>query len=239
MAKRRTKRKQALTKTQKLRRNVQATIRRAEKKGIRFSDSFKASISKAKYQTLASLQRNKYEKLYAQGTALSPTGEVITGTQVRVIARREAAKKAAETRRFKRLIETITPTGESYHEQEEFNNEKAFEEQERKRREFFEKQKLDKRFQEDLKIGNIAYQNVRDTIKEFENLGAGNFGKYFTEMLDYYLDKYPEDVIKASIAYIGFEDFEDKARDVLFYNGNIENLTKAYDVLNSLIERTF
>lgn len=239
MAKRRAKRKKALTKTQKLRRNVQATIRRAEKKGIRFSDSFKALISTAKYQTLHSLQRNKYAKLYAQGTALSPTGEVISGTQARVILRREAAKRAAETRRINKLLKDTTSEGasEPYHEKEKFNNEKGFEEQERKRREFFEKQKSNKQFQEDLKIGNIAYQNVRDIIKEFENTGAGNFGKYFTAMLDYYMDKYPEDVIKASIVAIGFEEFEDKARDVLFYNGDIENLTKAYDVLNSLINR--
>lgn len=247
MAKRRTKRKKALTKTQKLRRNVQATIRRAEKKGIRFSDSFKASISTAKYQTLASLQKNKYAKLYEQGTALSPTGEVISGTQARVILRREAAKRAAETRRVNKLLEDTTPEGQRaqrlldeetpYHEEEKFDNEPTFADEERKRREFFEKLKSNKQFQEDLKIGNIAYQNVRDTIKEFENTGAGNFGKYFTAMLDYYMDKYPEDVIKASIAAIGFEEFEDKARDVLFYNGDIENLTKAYDVLNSLIDR--
>lgn len=243
MAKRRTKRKQALTKTQKLRRNVQANIRRAEKRGIRFSASFKASISKAKYQTLASLQRNKYAKLYAQGTALSPTGEIISGTQARVIARREAAKKAAETRRINNQLEQeveqprIDETPEPYYEEEKFDNEPTFADEERKRREFFEKQKSNKQFQEDLKIGEIAYQNVRATIKEFENTGAGNFGKYFTAMIDYYLNKYPEDVIKASIAAIGFEEFEDKAGDVIFYNGVIENLTKAYDALKSLIDR--
>ena len=195
MAKR-SKRKKAPTATQKLRKNVQATIRRAEKRGIRFSDAFKKSISKAKYQTLASLQRNKYAKLYAQGTALSPTGEIISGTQARVLIRKESAKKAAETRRVNKLLESTTPEGERAerllsqtqqplyqyeNKPEKFDNEPDFEEQERKRQEeFLTNLKNDADFRANVSIGNIMYKNVRDTIKEYENLGAGEFGKYFT-----------------------------------------------------------
>lgn len=242
------KRKKATSKTQKLRRNVQATIRRAEKKGIRFSDSFKASISKAKYQTLASLQRNKYEKLYAQGTALSPTGEVISGTQARVILRSESAKRAAETRRVNKLLKDTTPEGqraqrlldeteEPYHEEETFENEEGFEEEERKRREDWEHNKDNPKFREAVNIGEAMYQNIRDVIDRYSNLGAGNFGMYYTALMDYYINKYGYDFIRAAISTIAQEEFDDKVHDVLFYSGNLENLAKSVDALSELLER--
>lgn len=252
MAKR-SKRKKALTATQKLRKNVQATIRRAEKRGIRFSDAFKKSISTAKYQTLKSLQRNKYQKLYAQGTALSPTGEIISGTQARVLIRRESAKKATETRRVNKLLATTTPEGERAerllsqaqqplqqyeNEPETFDNEPDFEEQERKRqKEFLTNLKNDADFRANVSIGNIMYQNVRDTIKEYENLGAGEFGKYFTAKIDAFLDQYDLEVLLAGFSAIDFDEFEDASSDIIFYSGNLENLRGALERFDRLIDK--
>lgn len=250
MAKR-SKRKKALTATQKLRKNVQATIRRAESKGIRFSDTFKKSISKAKYQTLKSLQRNKYEKLYAQGTALSPTGEIISGTQARVLIRRESAKKAAETRRVNKLLATTTPEGERAerllsqaqpyqyeNEPEKFKNEPNFEEQERKRqKEFLTKLKNDPDFRANVSIGNIMYKNVRDTIKEYEKLGAGEFGKYFTAKIDEFLNQYDLQVLLAGFTAIDFDEFDEASKDILYYEGNIENLHSALERFDRLIDK--
>ena len=251
--KKKSKRKKAPTATQKLRKNVQATIRRAEKRGIRFSDAFKKLISKAKYQTLKSLQRNKYEKLYSQGTALSPTGEIISGTQARVLIRRESAKKAAETRRVNKLLATTTAEGERAerllsqtqqtqpqyeNDPETFDNEPDFEEQERKRqKEFITKLKNDPDFQASVSIGSIMYENVRATIKEYENLGAGEFGKYFTAKIDTFLDQYDLQVLLAGFTAIGFDEFDEASKDILYYSGNIENLRSALERFDNLIDK--
>lgn len=270
MAKRRSKRKKALTATQKLRKNVRATIRRAESKGIRFSDALKKKISTAKYQTLKSLQRNKYEKLYAQGTALSPTGEIITGTQARVLIRRESAKKAAETRRINKLLKSTTPEGERVekllketpeekrmrelkemsermgerekifegeYEEETFDNEEGFEEEERQRWEDWAHNKDNKAFQDAVSYGEAMYQNIRDIITAQENMGAGNFGMYFTALVDHYVDKYGYDNFRAAISTIPQDEFDEKVHDVLYYSGEIDRLAAAVDALQNLIDR--
>lgn len=247
MAKSRSKRKKALTATQKLRKNVQATIRRAEKRGIRFSDAFKKSISTAKYQTLKSLQRNKYEKLYTQGTALSPTGDIITGTQARVLIRKESAKKAAETRRVNKLLESTTPKGERVekllkevqqeYEEETFDNEEGFEEEEQQRWEDWARNKDNKAFQDAVSYGEAMYQNMRDVIQGYENMGAGNFGMYFTALVDHYVDKYGYDFFRAAISTIPQDEFDEKVHDVLFYSGEIDRLANAVDALQNLIDR--
>jgi len=256
MAKRRSKRKKVLTATQRLRKNVQATIRRAEKRGIRFSDSFKKSISKAKYQTLASLHRNKYAKLYAQGTALSPTGEIITGTQARVLMRKESAKKAAETSRINKLLKSTTETGkraeklleesqkkyedtQEGYEEEQFDNEEGFDEEERKRQEDWAHNKDNKAFQDAVSYGEAMYQNVRDIIRSYENMGAGNFGMYFTALVDHYVSdpNIGYDRFRAALTTIPLDEFNEKVHDVLYYSGEIDRLAQAVDALQNLIDR--
>ena len=53
-----------LTATQKLRKLVQQQVRRMEQRGYRVDTSLKEKIKTGKYQTLKSIQKNKYKKLY-------------------------------------------------------------------------------------------------------------------------------------------------------------------------------
>ena len=98
MAKRR-KGTQTPKKRQQLSR-VRRFISRAEKRGYRFPEELKKELAGMSTQRL---KRLTPEKLYKMATAISEeTGKVVSGTTRRKEARREAAKKAAETRRFKR-----------------------------------------------------------------------------------------------------------------------------------------
>ena len=78
---------------------VRQIIRRAEKRGFRFTDDFKSSLKDLKTVQLKAL---KPEKLYSLSTALSETGDIVSGTERRREERSLSAKKSAQTRRKKK-----------------------------------------------------------------------------------------------------------------------------------------
>ena len=78
---------------------VRDFIRRAEKRGYRFSDSLKESLRTLSTQKLKSFTP---EKLYKQATALSDSGEIISGTERRKEERSASAQKGAITKREKK-----------------------------------------------------------------------------------------------------------------------------------------
>lgn len=78
---------------------VRQFIRRAEKRGFRFTDDFKSSLKDLKTVQLKAL---KSEKLYSLSTALSETGDIVTGTERRREERSLSAKKSAQTRKKKK-----------------------------------------------------------------------------------------------------------------------------------------
>lgn len=95
--------KKKLSPTQKEYNKQLARIRRfiksAEKRGYRFDD--KALPKRPKRVTKASVRALKNitpDVLYRHASALSPTGEIISGTEARKIERSESAKRAAKTR---------------------------------------------------------------------------------------------------------------------------------------------
>lgn len=97
MARRRTARSRHLDR-------IRRQIRRMERRGYIFSDEFKASLSTRSTRSLAQL---KTPGLYKRATAqiVNPeTGEfqTLSGTAARTFERKEAARKAAETRRQRR-----------------------------------------------------------------------------------------------------------------------------------------
>ncbi len=95
------KRKQTPKKRQQLSR-IRRLISRAEKRGFRFSKELKEGLAGMSTQKLKGLTP---EKLYKQATAISEvTGKRVSGTERRKEQRREAAKKAAETRRFRKEL---------------------------------------------------------------------------------------------------------------------------------------
>ena len=106
------------TQTQRLRSLIKRQIKRMEKRGYEISPEIKQKIDTGKYQTLKSLQRNRYQKLY-KASEVKAEGQIFTGTKYRAIERSKAAKKAVETRQrtvdFSDLAGTFDPeTGEIF-----------------------------------------------------------------------------------------------------------------------------
>ena len=80
--------RKGLSKTEKLRKNIKATIRRREAQGWEFSPIDLATVESGNYQQLKSLQRNNYRKLYENATVINPeTGQVMTGRQYQLRGR--------------------------------------------------------------------------------------------------------------------------------------------------------
>lgn len=75
-----------LTATQKLRSNVKRTIRNLEKKGYSVPQELKHKVESGGYQTLKSIQRNRYKKLYEQASH-EYNGELLTGTEYKKLAK--------------------------------------------------------------------------------------------------------------------------------------------------------
>lgn len=245
--------------------NVKATIRRAEKRGYRFTDAFKEYVSQATLGELRQLQRNKYQELYEQSTALSEDGLLISGTEKRLTEKQRAIEKARATRERNKLIkkygldyvlkqeaelaqqetevepeDTLAPAqevpDEFYHEPEEIDNEPDFEEQEKARRLDFKMNKNDPEYRRALDLGDIAWDTINDVISGYENVGAGLFGKYFKDMMEYYEQRYSQDTIKYAISMI-YEDYLEIAQDIIFYNSNMDKLVDSVNNLKRLIDQ--
>ena len=103
--------KQTIKHAKELKR-VKQFITRAEKRGYRFTDTFKQSLKELSTQKLKAL---KPEKLYKLSTALSEAGEIITGTEYRKLERIKSALKGAETRRIKKQKIRIQEHKEPYY----------------------------------------------------------------------------------------------------------------------------
>ena len=90
------KKKQITAKRAKELKRVKQFIRRAEKRGYRFSEEFKASLTG---KTTRALQNLTARKLYELAEYEVLPGAYVPGLQGRFREREEAAKKAVETRR--------------------------------------------------------------------------------------------------------------------------------------------
>ena len=218
------KKKKSLTPTQRERRAVRAAIRRAEKMGIRFSDKLKESISKANYSRLKSYHRYGFKRLYSEGTALSDTGEIISGTRKRVQLRIAAANRGAETRRA-RLLKTPVLEPPTTEEREAEAARQLWQREAEKDPET--KAKVDE--------GKIVYQSILDLIDSFSHLGAGQTGAYVKEVLDKEINQFGFDKVMESIATMPAEFIED-AQKLIFYSHDDGNLSTAYYALVTLIE---
>lgn len=214
--------KKGLTKTQKERKLVQQQIRRIERKGYRVPDAFKEKVKTASYQTLHSIRRNKYEKLYNASTYLTPSGEIKQG-------------RAKRGNILQPVIEKPTDINNLPQPETHFGNEEGFEEEEAARLAEFERMKDDPEYQQQLDIGN-AYLNWIDTeIEQFANTGTGRFGEFFREVLDEEIDEYGLDKVLQSIANAP-ADFLAKAEAVMFYSGDQSQLRVAMSYLYQVIK---
>lgn len=86
------------TATQRLRKLVQQQVRRMQNRGYRINPELKEKIKNGKYQTLQSIRRNKYAKLY-EGSSAEIDTDIVSGRRYRQYERKVSAQKGAETRR--------------------------------------------------------------------------------------------------------------------------------------------
>lgn len=86
------------TATQRLRKLVQQQVRRMENRGYRIDTELKEKIKTGKYQTLQSIRKNKYAKLY-EGSSAEIDTNIVSGRRYRQYERKVSAEKGAETRR--------------------------------------------------------------------------------------------------------------------------------------------
>lgn len=89
------------TATQRLRKLVQQQVRRMENRGYRIDTELKEKIKTGKYQTLQSIRKNKYAKLY-EGSSAEIDTNIVSGRRYRQYERKVSAEKAVQTRRQNR-----------------------------------------------------------------------------------------------------------------------------------------
>ena len=211
--------KRKLTATQKLRGLVQQQIRRMEKRGYRVDSALKEKVKTGKYQTLKSIQKDKYKKLYESSTAESE-GKIISGRRKRLIERKEAAEKAVRTRQRKpRQLDVVWKEAPTLEELEDQLYDKSVGRM--SDREFDDYIKNQKDIRDlmtvgDIQEGRIMYKNIEELIEKFKVRGGSNILK---DALASEIEKYgPNAVMEAMANAPG--DIIAEAQNIMFYEGD-------------------
>lgn len=200
-------------KTETLRRKLKARVRSFEKRGLFVPEDVRGKIKTGKYQTLKSFERENYKKLY-QVSSGEINGETVSGTQYREYERREAARKAQETKRQRE-------------EAERERQEREWEE-ERRRRDEFERQRADK-YQE----GEIVFEEVQRLIEEYPTPGSKFLkGKLSHEIAAYGLDNVIMGLAQAPSKAIEY------AKVICYYEDEAPKIQKAMHEFLNIIRGT-
>ena len=211
--------KRKLTATQKLRGLVQQQIRRMEKRGYRVDSALKEKVKTGKYQTLKSIQKDKYKKLYEASTAESD-GKIVSGRRKRLIERKEAAEKAVRTRqRRSRASDVVWKEAPSIEELEDQLYDKSVGRMSDREFEDYirnEKDMRDLMTVSDIQEGRIMYKNIEELIEKFKVRGGSNILK---DALASEIEKYgPNAVMEAMANAPG--DIIAEAQNIMFYEGD-------------------
>lgn len=218
-----------LTATQKLRKLVQQQVRRMEHRGYRVDTSLKEKIKTGKYQTLKSIQKNKYKKLY-ESSSSEIEGKIVSGEKKLSYERSESAKRAAETRKLKReqrehdkrVYQEAYDEAERQRRQQERKEE---EEWERKRR---ERDRKERRLAELYDEGRIAYDNIYDLIGEYPTPGS----KMLSNALRSEISKYGEEKVIQAMGTAP-STFIETAQMIIYYE---EESSAIHSALVNFIE---
>lgn len=213
-----------ITATQKLRKLVQQQVRRMEHRGYRVDTSLKEKIKTGKYQTLKSIQKNKYKKLY-ESSSSEIEGKIVSGEEKRSYERSESAKRAAETRRSRRA-QQVDYSGYDETERTEAD-ERSYrdEEWERKRR---ERDRKERQLAELYNEGRIAYDNIYDLIGEYPTPGS----KMLSNALRSEISKYGEEKVIQAMGTAP-SSFIETAQMIIYYE---EESSGIHSALVSFIE---
>ena len=218
-----------LTATQKLRKLVQQQVRRMEHRGYRVDTSLKEKIKTGKYQTLKSIQKNKYKKLY-ESSSSEIEGKIVSGEEKRSYDRSESAKRAAETRRSRRAQREHDKRvfQEAYDRAERQRREKELAEEEEWERKRREQDRKERRLAELYNEGRIAYDNIYDLIGEYPTPGS----KMLSNTLRSEISKYGEEKVIQAIGTAP-STFIETAQMIIYYE---EESSAIHSALVNFIE---
>lgn len=228
--------KRKLTATQKLRRLVQQQIRRMEKRGYRVDSAFKEKVKTGKYQTLKSIRKDKYRKLYQASTAESE-GKIISGSRKRLIERKEAAERAVITRQRKtRKTDVVWKEAPSITELEDElydNSKRPLTPEEFERMIKAKKDARDILAATDIQEGNVMYQNIEDIIDKFKSTRKG--ANILEKALASEIEKYGKDAVMEAMANAPGNVIQE-AQNIVFYRGDkAENHRALVNFFDSII----
>lgn len=213
-----------LTATQKLRKLVQQQVRRMERRGYRVDTSLKEKIKTGKYQTLKSIQKNKYKKLY-ESSSSEIEGKIVSGEEKRSYERSESAKRASETRRSRRAQQADYSGYDETEWTEADERSYRDEEWERKRR---ERDRKERRLAELYDEGRIAYGNIYDLIDEYPTPGS----KMLSNALRSEISKYGEEKVIQAMGTAP-STFIETAQMIIYYE---EESSAIHSALVNFIE---
>lgn len=215
-----------LTATQKLRKLVQQQVRRMEHRGYRVDTSLKEKIKTGKYQTLKSIQKNKYKKLY-ESSSSEIEGKIVSGEEKRSYERSEAAKRASETRKLKREQQNLDRRKYDTDRDTEQEDYSGYDEPEweRKRR---EQDRKERRLAELYNEGRIAYDNIYDLIGKYPTPGS----KMLSNALRSEISKYGEEKVIQAMGTAP-SSFIETAQMIIYYE---EESSGIHSALVSFIE---
>lgn len=218
-----------LTATQKLRKLVQQQVRRMEHRGYRVDTSLKEKIKTGKYQTLKSIQKNKYKKLY-ESSSSEIEGKIVSGEEKRSYERSEAAKRAGETRKLKREQREHDKRvfQEAYDRAERQRRERELAEEEEWERKRREQDRKERRLAELYNEGRIAYDNIYDLIGEYPTPGS----KMLSNALRSEISKYGEEKVIQAMGTAP-STFIETAQMIIYYE---EESSAIHSALVSFIE---
>lgn len=218
-----------LTATQKLRKLVQQQVRRMERRGYRVDTSLKEKIKTGKYQTLKSIQKNNYKKLY-ESSSSEIEGKIVSGEEKRSYERSESAKRAAETRKLKREQREHDKRvyQEAYDRAERQRREKELAEEEEWERKRCEQDRKERRLAELYNEGRIAYDNIYDLIGEYPTPGS----KMLSNALRSEISKYGEEKVIQAMGTAP-STFIETAQMIIYYE---EESSAIHSALVNFIE---
>ena len=218
-----------LTATQKLRKLVQQQVRRMEHRGYRVDTSLKEKIKTGKYQTLKSIQKNKYKKLY-ESSSSEIEGKIVSGEKKRSYERSESAKRSAVTRKLKREQREHDKRvfQEAYDRAERQRREKELAEEEEWERKRREQDRKERRLAELYNEGRIAYDNIYDLIGEYPTPGS----KMLSNALRSEISKYGEEKVIQAMGTAP-STFIETAQMIIYYE---EESSAIHSALVNFIE---
>lgn len=201
--------KKKLSAKQRELRRVRQLMSRASHRGFRWDDEFKSSLSSLSWQKLRTFTP---EKLYERATALSDTGEIVSGTKRRKEERSEVSRKAAKTRKFKQ-----TNAGKLLDEQ--LNNNYGYE--------------YDYDDYESVSEGDLIYNNFEELISSQPGQGSIHLENLFKSEIK----KYGKEAVLRSLSEIDYDTIY-KAQQVAYYEGQKGEMHSALKALADALNAT-